>query len=370
MHIVHLTSAHPRYDIRIFLKECRSLVKEHKVSFVVTDGKGDETKEGVYIYDVGSSKNRIHRVLKTVFSVYKKAVELDADAYHLHDPDLLLISNKLKNKGKIVVFDSHEDFSAEVSSKSYLNPMIAKFMPFLITVYENYFLKKLDMVVAATPFIRDKLKKINANSIDINNYAMLSEFYSEVIPFEQKKQVACYVGDLVKIRGIKEIVNAAFFCKKKDQGKIITIVGKFSEPELLDVVKKSSGYSCVNFVGQLSRSDVKNVLKESMIGLINFLPAPNHVASSPNKMYEYMSAGIPIIASNFPLWKEIIEGNRCGICVDPRSPEEIAKAIDYLLSNPDVSEEMGRNGRLAVESKYNWENESKKLLEIYKGFSR
>jgi len=84
-------------------------------------------------------------------------------------------------------------------------------------------------------------------------------------------------------------------------------------------------------------------------------------------MFEYMAAALPIIASNFPLWKEIIEGNNCGICVNPLEPKEIARAIEYLIEHPDEARKMGENGRKVVLEKYNWENESKKLLKVYEG---
>ena len=82
-------------------------------------------------------------------------------------------------------------------------------------------------------------------------------------------------------------------------------------------------------------------------------------------MFEYMIAELPIIASNFLLWREIVEKNNCGICVNPLDPKEIAEAIEYLIEHPDEARKMGENGRKAVLEKYNWENESKKLLEIY-----
>jgi glycosyltransferase involved in cell wall biosynthesis len=96
-----------------------------------------------------------------------------------------------------------------------------------------------------------------------------------------------------------------------------------------------------------------------------FHPVPNHVFAQPNKMFEYMSAGIPVIASDFPLWKAIIEGNKCGICVDPLNPDEIADAIEWIAQHPNEAEEMGNNGRRAVETIYNWDIERNKLLAFY-----
>ena len=82
-------------------------------------------------------------------------------------------------------------------------------------------------------------------------------------------------------------------------------------------------------------------------------------------MFEYMAAGIPVISSNFPVWQEIIEDADCGICVDPLKPQEIAEAIDFLVNNPARASEMGRNGRSAIEKKYNWEIEERKLIRFY-----
>jgi glycosyltransferase involved in cell wall biosynthesis len=121
----------------------------------------------------------------------------------------------------------------------------------------------------------------------------------------------------------------------------------------------------VNALGFLSRQEVKTLLAESMAGIVTFLPVPNHIDAQPNKMFEYMSAGLPVIGSHFPLWKEIIEGNNCGICVDPNQPEEIGKAIQYIFDHPKEAENMGINGIKAIEEKYNWRAEEQKLISTY-----
>ena len=82
-----------------------------------------------------------------------------------------------------------------------------------------------------------------------------------------------------------------------------------------------------------------------------------------------MSAGVPVIGSRFPLWQEIIEGNRCGLCVDPLNPEEIAEAIEYLVGNREEAEEMGRNGQRAVEERYNWSVEENRLIRFYESLA-
>jgi glycosyltransferase involved in cell wall biosynthesis len=110
---------------------------------------------------------------------------------------------------------------------------------------------------------------------------------------------------------------------------------------------------------------VREVLSHAMAGLVTFLPLPNHVDAQPNKMFEYMSAGLPVIASHFPLWREIIEGNDCGLCVDPEQPAEIAAAIDRLVGDPTFARRLGDNSRAAVRRTYNWEAEQLKLIALY-----
>ena len=82
-----------------------------------------------------------------------------------------------------------------------------------------------------------------------------------------------------------------------------------------------------------------------------------------------MAAGLPVVASNFPLWRQIIEEIGCGLLVNPLDPQEIAKAIQYLLEHPETAAAMGRRGQEVVRTQYNWEVESHKLLGLYKKIS-
>lgn len=362
--IVHLTSVHPRYDTRIFLKECTSLAKAgYETHLIVADGKGDEEKNAVSIHDVGASKGRLDRIRNAPRLVLQKALSLDADLYHMHDPELIPIGLKLKKKGKKVVFDAHEDVPKQLLSKPYLNKISRYFISKAFSFYEHYACKKLDAVIAATPFIRDKYLDMGVLSVDINNFPLLGELTLGEVDWSQKKKQICYVGGISKIRGILEIVTAM---EKVQSEARLQLVGKFSEAGVEQQAHANPGWQNVDFLGFLGRQEVAEVLQHTVCGLVTFLPAPNHIDAQPNKMFEYMSAGIPVVASNFPLWKEIIEGNECGLCIEPLDSQAIAKAIDYLVQNPEKAEKMGRNGKEAVEQKYNWEIEKEKLLTFYK----
>ena len=126
-----------------------------------------------------------------------------------------------------------------------------------------------------------------------------------------------------------------------------------------------AGWKFVDYRGVVGRNEVSRIMACSAAGVVTFLPGPNHNNSQPNKMFEYMSAGLPLIASDFPLWRRIIEESQCGLCVDPSSPKEIAHAIATLVSNETLCLEKGTAGRKAITSSFNWMNESVKLLDLY-----
>jgi glycosyltransferase involved in cell wall biosynthesis len=147
----------------------------------------------------------------------------------------------------------------------------------------------------------------------------------------------------------------------------LLLAGKFASSAERDIVINKTGWERVIELGHVNRSGVKEVLAKSMAGLVVLHPIINYIDALPVKMFEYMAAGIPAIASNFPLWREIVEGNNCGICVDPLNVNEIADAMNWIFNNPYEAMKMGENGRRAVENKYNWEQEAIKLRKIYEG---
>lgn len=361
-HVVHLTTVHARYDTRIFLKECCSLARNgYRVSFVVADGNGDEENNGVSIVDVGCSRGRLERMVKAARRVLNAALVLDGEIYHLHDPELLPVGLTLKKWGRKVVFDAHEDLPRQILSKPYLNKPTKLLLSCLLRYFEIWACRKFDAIVAATPFIRDKFLSINPRSLDVNNFPILEELCSEEKSLEKMHQI-CYVGGISTIRGIFEMVKAMGLLNSRVRLKL---GGLFTEPKVYLETKTLKGWSLVDELGFIDRPSVKQVMSKSIAGLVTLHPVENYLDALPVKMFEYMSSGIPVIASDFPLWREIVLGNDCGLCVDPMDPAAIAGAIDFLASHPDEARRMGENGKLAVHERYNWAAEEIKLLALY-----
>lgn len=361
MKIAHLTSAHPRDDIRIYRKMCCSLATKYQVSLVVADGKGNEkTEQNVSIVDVGKLTGRLARMTKTVKKVLAKALELKADIYHIHDPELIPAGLTLIKKGYKVIFDAHEDLPKQLKSKPYLNSIMQKVLPLVFEYYERYAFKKFTGLIGATPIITEKLAHINSHSYNVNNYPILGELSNEV-DWQSKENEVCYLGGIAQIRGIKEVVASLAHAPKVK----LNLAGRFSESQVEAEVKTWPSWQQVNELGFIDRQQAAHTLARSKAGIVTFHNVPNHVDAQPNKMFEYMSAGLPIITSNFPLWRQVVEGNECGICVDPNEPKQIADAINYLIDNPEQAKAMALNGLKAVQQKYNWDAEQQVLFQLY-----
>lgn len=358
--ICHLTSAHPPYDIRIFHKECVSLAEFGYNVFLICAGAKNETKNGVNILGVKKNNSRFARMLITVWRVYKKALELDAELYHFHDPELMLVALLLKQKGKKVIYDVHEDLPRQILGKHWINKYLRKTISYLIENIENIVSRRLDYIIVATPFIRKRFLELNNKCVDICNYPITKGEGFGSTNWEDKKNELCYIGLITKNRGIVNILRAI-----EDTPYRLNLAGKYSPESLRNELAEMRGWTNVNEFNYVGREKIMEILSNSKVGIVTLHPQINYLDSLPIKMYEYMLAGIPVIASDFPLWKGIIEGNNCGMCVEPTNPKAIAEAIQYIIDNTERAKEMGNNGLKSVTEKYNWEREKVKLFDLY-----
>lgn len=362
--VCHFTSVHTAKDGRIFHKECRSLAKAGYEVYLVAPNAQDEEVDGVHIVGVEvKSTGRLGRILRTGKAVYKKALALNADIYHFHDPELLRFALRLKRKGKKVVFDSHEFYGFQIREKEYLPKFIRNVVADIYMWYEAYVCRRIDAVVqVCTIEGKDYFQDRCRRSIFVTNASDISNFKPDYeVPFEKRDKVVL-VGALTKLRGVTFLVEATRYTSTK-----LTLVGKFSPDEYETEIKNMPEYHNVEHLGVVENQKLPGILNQALAGIATLLNVGQYykIDVLPTKVYEYMAMGLPVIMSNSPYNIKLNALYQFGVCVNPAEPDEIADAINYLREHPDMAEMMGRKGRSAAEKHLNWKIEEKNLLELY-----
>jgi glycosyltransferase involved in cell wall biosynthesis len=353
--VIHLTSAHGRYDSRIFLKQCRSLAKkQYQVTLIVADDNSDEVKDGVSIISVGRSTGRIDRMLCTTRKIYTRAINLNGDIYHLHDPELLLIAMQLKFLGKRVIFDMHEDTVMQIRIKPYLNAGLRFIISRCYKFFEEVALKRVDGVAAATSGLLE-LYGANARcSAAVPNYVDVSQFPSREVSFE--RPVLFHAGALTTARGLDNMVALAGLLP--------------CDGELLLAGGLDPGYSPVDlrpakYLGILNEKRLMGLYASSNIGLILYNPVGQYGVATAIKAYEYMAASMPIIMPSHGEWPSLNDKVNCGLNVPVGDVRAVADAVEWLMANPGKAKEMGLNGRRFVERYASWDVSVGNLIELY-----
>jgi glycosyltransferase involved in cell wall biosynthesis len=361
---VHMTTVHSPTDPRIFAKECRSLAEAGWTVTLVAPGERDDTRDGVRIRAV-QPRHRLARMTLGVLDAYRVAREIPADVYHLHDPELIAAGLLLRLRRRRVIYDAHEDLPAHVLAKSWIprgvQSFASAFSAWLLKLVASYF----TAIVAVTESVAARFPV--RKTVVVHNFPRLEDFSStrHNLPYAARPAHLAYAGGISELRGLREMV-AATARLPAELGARLILIGRFQPASLQAEVGNLPGADGrVEVLGWRSPSAVAELLGESRIGLCLLHPLQNYMEGMPTKLFEYMAAGLPVIASDFPLWRSIVDPAGCGILVDPLDVKAIAGAATQLLRDPKEAEEMGQRGRAAVEARYSWSSEASKLLALY-----
>jgi len=357
-----MTSVHSRGDVRIFHKECRTLASAgYDVHLVVADGKGDEKSDEVSIVDIGQTQGgRWARMTATRSRVLCRALELEGQVYHFHDPELLPAGLALRRHGKRVIYDAHEALQLTIKIKPYLPRPLRVIAAYLFGTYEQFVVRRLSAAVTATPGIAQQFLKIQHLTEVVANFPSRSEIEHEPPAWDSRENVVCYQGSISWERGLREMVVGVAHSNCR-----LLLAGQFSDEMNLEEVRLLPGWESVDELGMLDRAELQAIMGRCRAGLAVLHPCPNYLDSQPIKMFEYMAAGLPVIVSDFPYWRGLLERFRCCLFVNPLKVKEISSAIHWLHEHPKEAEAMGCRGRQAVLQKFLWESEAQKLLALY-----
>jgi glycosyltransferase involved in cell wall biosynthesis len=365
--VAHLTSAHSTDDSRIWVRECRTLASAGFNVTIVGPGGSSGNIDGVEIRTVPSVSSRLRRMTITVWRVFMGALLSRASICHLHDPELIPVALVLKLLGRRIIYDVHEDLPATILDKAWIWSYIRRAVARLAAGIEFTTRLYVDAFVTATPHIARRFPR--GRTYIVQNFPLAEELAaSSGRTYCERSLKVAYLGGMIGIRGVHELVRATDLVE--NSAVRLVLIGEFQESTLERRCRNESGWRKVDHLGWRSWPEVAKALGDARAGLVTYYPAANQIAAQPTKLFEYMAAAIPVIASDFPLWRRIIDGAGCGLLVNPQDPRAIAAAIQWVLDYPTEAAKMGRRGRAAIIGKYNWECESKHLLALYEDLLR
>ena len=364
LRLVHLTSVHRTFDVRIFDKHCRTSVEAGDHVVLVSTHDRDEVVDGVVIKSVPKRSHRFLRMTITAWQVYRIARRQQADLYVIHDSELLPWARLLRWTGNRVIYDMHENVPKDILSKTWIPAWLRKPLAWIVRFVERLLIGKMPVLFAESSYVASY--PWVENSAVIRNFAKLD--LSESVSRDGNPPTLAYVGAVSRDRGSVATLEALKLLAERDVSVGWLCIGPISpaahESELVAFVEEH-GLPRVEFTGYIKSSQAIKRIAACTIGIAVLQPAPNFVESYPTKIFEYMALGMPVVTSRFPLYQEVVEQSQCGICVDPTDANEIADAIESLVQHPELSQQYGDRGRRAVRETYNWGVEFKKLRAFY-----
>lgn len=365
--IIHFTTVHPRDDSRIRSKQVASLARAFgDVTLYVQDGLGTERDPtlGYAVVDTGPRLPRLKRMLVGGWRMFRAVLQAKPHIAHFHDPELLPWAILLRLAGVKIVYDVHEDMPQQVKHNPGLPRWAQRILPPFVAVAEWVGGRVFDGLAVPTQTIADRFPP--QKTILVRNFPMLEELHQPyAAPMAERPRHFAYVGYISEVRNIFGMMQAV--AKLSEPDARLRLVGSFAIQATEDRARAMPEWQqWVQFEGWASREQVGQILGDVRGGLVVLQPVEHEMLTLPIKLFEYMAAGLPVIASDFPVWRTIVDGAQCGILVDPLDPVAIAGAMRWLIDHPDAAAQMGARGRAAVERDYSWQPEAERLISFYR----
>ena len=374
MKVAYLCAKHPPYDKRVFYKVSITLSNNEIDVVNICPNTKNNIKNKIKILGFKQKKGFIGRLF-SLYKLYKMGRKINANVLIAPEPDSLLIAYCIKRKQKDVkvIFDSHEhyyNYFNNYFNNKFINSVLNK----LIDRILNYLIKRIYGVIVVTNKMWKKYKKINANTYLIPNtnyFVSKGKNYLSKNNFCNNKKYFIYVGIIYYP---KIIIDAAKILKFKNANISILILGGFSKnssdynkntEDFKDKIFQENLQEYIIFIEWVPYYMVQEYIMSSIGGLVLMNPNSRNLNNFlPNKLFDYMASGIPIIAFDYPEISKIIREERCGIVVKKNNAKLLTDAMLIIVKDKRKKEIMGKNSYLAMKNKYDWSFYEKKLIKI------
>lgn len=358
--VVHLTTVHQPRDNRIHNKECQALLDAGIDVTLVAHAAEDEPGGRPPLVALTPRRGRFARVVSGQWQSWHELQRLRPRLVHIHDPELVPMTWLWTRLHRArAVYDAHEDLVAQVSTKSYLPAAVRPLVRVLarcLVVAANF---SMDAVVAATDDVAAGFR--HRRTVVVRNYPWLKD-YPAIEPQPVSGRVA-YVGDLTEERRLSFMIEVVRRARQSRPEAHLVLAGRplGSAQAVLEAVAEPG---LVDHRGLLRPAEVPAVLASASVGLIFLDPLPNYTRSLPTKLFEYMAAGVPFLASDFPFWRQEFDPWNAGRFTDSTDVDAAASALVAMLDDVEGRARMGRRGRHAIEEGLNFESQAPALVEL------
>jgi len=300
----------------------------------------------------------------------------NVDVIHIHDLPLCRIGLQFKKKYNLkLVIDLHENWPALLSVSVHTNTLAGRILSSekQWREYEKSCTEKADAIITVVDEMKNRITApgISAGKIYVlENTPEVGEQKELVFERDNDYFTLLYVGGISYHRGLQYVIEGMSLMEKDIPVRLwIAGQGKYSSV-LINLVRKLDLGSKVEFFGQLSKNEVENLMRKSDFGLIPHLRSEQSDNSSPNKLFEYMASGLPVLASNCISVKRVLEETNSGITYIYDSPSDFAGKVRGLFADRKNTQVFSMNGIDAVRKKYNWQQGSSSLIKLYRDLDK
>lgn len=366
-----LSSVHSALDNRVFYREARSLAQAGYDVTVVAAHERDETLDGVRI----KALPRVPRSRRPLLwrHLARTAVDTGADIFHIHDPELLLVSPYLRRvTGRPTIYDIHEANADFIAVKDYLPAMVRRPLATIFRRLEPRLTRNESGLIFADEAIAADFRNYKGPATTLFNFPgqeLIEQGARSATENLERRPIVIYLGGMERNRGAGLMVAAFAEIVAKFPDARLVVVGHFMPPELaseiLVAIKRRGINHAVTLTGRVPFKSIGHYLAQAAVGWVTWQPYAKNEKNIPTKLFEYMAFGIPVVSSDLASVRPFVAGRDNGLLVEAQDPSSHAEAILRLLQEPVVRQRMGRTGRELVENHYNWRAMEPRLLSLY-----
>ncbi|WP_181421221.1 glycosyltransferase [Curtobacterium sp. MCSS17_011] len=364
--VLHVSSAHPWTDVRVHQREAASAAAiGYRTGLIAVARQGErrdphwtvpDEQTGVSVRRI-TRRPRLRRILVSSLQVITLALRTSAPVVHLHDPELLWAVPVLRLAGRKVVYDAHEDLPDQVRGKEYLRGGRRTAAIVLAHVLVRVACGS-DRVIAATPVVARRFPARKTTVVRNLPRVRAHDLGTELA----RAPRAVYLGSHSRDRGLEALCAIADIPERTWELVTAGPVEHGGHRAAFDELVRAGA---IDHRGVLHPTDARNLLLECRVGLLPLRPTPAYRTSIPTKLFEYMAAGLAVVATDVPFWRELLAGVDCVTWVPADDVTALAEAVGRYMDDPDLAVAHAGAGRDAVVETLRWEIDEPALLAVY-----